>query len=105
MQKSRVKTMLIALFCAKGIIRHEFVLEKQTANSKFYKEVIKKLTTLVYRIRPEVQESGSWYLLHDSALAHYFGVLSEFLAKQGIPLLSHPPYSPDLAMTDFCFIS
>jgi hypothetical protein len=42
-QKSQVKTMLTEFFDAKGIIHHESVLEKQTVNSKFHKEVIKKL--------------------------------------------------------------
>jgi hypothetical protein len=69
MQKSRVKAMLIAFFCAKSIIHHEFVLEKRTVNGKFYKEVSKRLITLVHRVRSEFQESGSWYLLHDNALA------------------------------------
>jgi hypothetical protein len=44
--------------------------EKQTVNGKFDKKVIKKLITQVHRVRPEFQESGSWYLLHDKALAH-----------------------------------
>jgi hypothetical protein len=39
-QKSRVKTMLTALFDAEGIIHHEFVPEKQTVHSQFCKEVI-----------------------------------------------------------------
>jgi hypothetical protein len=29
--------MLTAFFCAKGIINHEFVPEKQTVNGKFLK--------------------------------------------------------------------
>lgn len=36
-----------------------------------------------------------------NAPAHSSGVVCEFLAKQGIPLSSHPPYSPDLAPIDF----
>jgi hypothetical protein len=81
MQKWRVKTMLTAFSYAKGIIQHEFVSKKQTVNSKFYKEVIKRLLAQVPRIRPEFQESGSWYLLHENALTHSSGVFSEFLAK------------------------
>jgi hypothetical protein len=57
------------------------VQEKQTANGKFYKDVIKRWNAQVHRIRPEFQESGSWYLLHDNALAHSSGVVSKFLAK------------------------
>jgi hypothetical protein len=39
----------------------------------------------------------SYYPLHDA-------VVSEFLAKRSIPVLSHPPYSLDLAPAD-TFIS
>jgi hypothetical protein len=81
MQKSRVKMMLAEFFNAKSIIRHEFVPEKQTVNGKFYKEVMKRLIARVYRVRPEFQENGSWFLLHDNAPAHSSRALSEFLAK------------------------
>jgi hypothetical protein len=37
--------MLTAFFDAEDLIHHELVLEKQTVNSKFYKEVIKRLIT------------------------------------------------------------
>jgi histone-lysine N-methyltransferase SETMAR len=101
MQKLWLKTMLTEFFDAKGIIHHVFVPGNQTVNGKFYKEVIKKLNARVHRARPEFQESGSWYLLPDIAPAHSLGVVPEFLAKRGILVLSHPPYSPDLAPADF----
>jgi hypothetical protein len=49
---------------------------------------------------PEFQECGSCYRLHDNAPVHSSGVLSEFLAKLGIPILSHVHYSPDLVLAD-----
>jgi transposase len=101
MQKSRLKKMLTALFDAKGVIDHEFVQEKQTVNGKFYKEVIKRLIARVHHVRPEFEKSGPWCLLHDNAPAHSWGVASEFLAKRGIPVLSHPPYSPGSVPADF----
>jgi hypothetical protein len=63
--------------------------------------VIKRLVARIQCVRPEFQESGSWYLLHDNAPAHSSGTDSEFSAKGGIPVLSHQPYSPDLATDDF----
>jgi hypothetical protein len=95
--------MLTAFFYAKGNIHHEFVPGKQTVNGKFYKGVIKRLIARVHRVRPQFQESRSWYLLHDNAQAHSSGVVSEFLAKPGIRLLPHPSYSPDLAPAPFFF--
>ncbi|KAL4113507.1 hypothetical protein QTP88_017119 [Uroleucon formosanum] len=55
----------------------------------------------VRRKRPEFKESGSWKLHHDNAPAHSAHVVQQFLAKHGIPVVSQPPYSPDLAPYDF----
>jgi hypothetical protein len=88
-------------FYAQDIIHPEFVQEKPAVNRKFYKEVIKRLIARVDRVRPEFQESGSWYLLHYNEPAHSSGVVSELLAKRGIPVLPHLPYSPNLAPADF----
>jgi hypothetical protein len=70
-------------------------------NGKFLTEVIKRLVAQVHRVRPEFPESGSWYLLQDNTPAHSSGVVSEFLAKRTIPVLSHPLYSPHLAPAGF----
>jgi hypothetical protein len=91
MQKSREETTLTAIFDAKGIIHHEFVREKQILNGKFHKEMIKRLVARVHRVRPEFQESESWYLMRCTAPADSSGAVSEFLAKRGDPVLSHPP--------------
>jgi hypothetical protein len=63
------------------MVHHEFVPEKRTVNLKFYKEAIKGLSARVHHVRPEFQESGPWYLLHDNALAHSSGGVSELFAK------------------------
>jgi hypothetical protein len=55
----------------------------------------------INNVKPEFQESGSWYLLHDNAPVHSSGIVSEFLVKQGIPVLSHPTYSLDIAPANF----
>jgi transposase len=79
------------------------VPENQTVNGKYYKKVIKRLIAWVHRVRPEFQEIGSWYILHENAPAHSSGFVSEILAKRGIPVFSHPPYSPDPSPTDFFY--
>ncbi|GFS77214.1 protein GVQW3 [Trichonephila clavipes] len=45
-----------------------------------------------------------WQILHDNlniAPAHSVLSVKRFLAKHSIPVLEHPPYSPDLAPCDF----
>jgi hypothetical protein len=44
-------------------------------------------------------------LHHDNAPAHTALSICEFLAKKNIPLIPHPPYSPDLAPCDSCLFS
>ena len=40
-------------------------------------------------------------LLHDNARPHVHSNVRNFLQKKGIKLIDHPPYSPDLAPSDF----
>jgi hypothetical protein len=61
------------------------------------KEVLSRLVQRICRVRPRFQERGSWFLLHDNARPHTAVSVRQFLAKQGIPELNHPPYSPDLS--------
>jgi hypothetical protein len=104
MQKSQVKTTLTAFFYAKVIIHHQSVPEKQTVNGKFYKEMIKRLIAGVHRVRPEFQESRSWYLPHNNPPAAFFGyclrVFGEMRDLRFIP----STLLPHLALANF-FIS
>jgi hypothetical protein len=77
------------------------VPEKQTVNGKLLKEVMKRLIARVHRVRPEFQENGPRFLLHDTAPVHASSIVSKFLAKRGIPVLSNLPYLSDLALADF----
>ena len=45
--------------------------------------------------------ADDWVLHHDNVRAHTVLSIREFLAKKNIPVLPHPPCSPDLAPCDF----
>ena len=49
----------------------------------------------------DLVRKNNWLLHHDNAPAHTSLVVREFLAKNSITLMEHPPYSPDLAPCDF----
>nr|CAH7749887.1 unnamed protein product [Callosobruchus chinensis] len=101
MSKSKVKSLLIAFFDINGVVHHEYVPAGQTVNGKFYIEVLKRLMKArVFRARAELAERG-WVLHHDNAPAHSSFAVRDFFTKNGIPTLPHPPYSPDLAPSDF----
>jgi hypothetical protein len=46
-------------------------------------------------------KNASWVLHHDSAPAHNALSVKRYLANNSIPVMEHPPYSPDLAPCDF----
>jgi hypothetical protein len=44
---------------------------------------------------------GQWFLHHDSAPSHTSLVVQQFLAEKNIPVITQPPFSPDLAPREF----
>lgn len=82
--RSNVKTMLIVFFDIEGINHQEFVLQGQTVNQVFYKDVYEK---------------GFWFLHHNNAPAHSTLSIREILADKKLPVVPHTPYSPDLALS------
>jgi len=99
--KAKIKVMLLVFFDCHGIVHHEFAPEVQTVNAAFYVEVLKRLGDRLRRVRPELWEGRQWILHHDNAPAHSALIVPEFLARNSITMLEHPPYSLDLAPCDF----
>ena len=75
----------------------------KTVNHAFYKDVLERLRKRVQRVRRDIADD--WVLQHDNAPAHTALSIREFLAKKNIPVLPHPPYSPNLAPCDFYLFS
>ena len=98
---SKIKTMLITFFDSKDIIHKEFVPTGQTITGAYYLEVLKRLMGRIHRIRPEYRDPEDWSLLHDNAPSHTSLIVCQFLARNRVSVLNHPPYSPDLAPCDF----
>ncbi|PNF44125.1 hypothetical protein B7P43_G03186, partial [Cryptotermes secundus] len=48
--------------------------------------------------------SGHWFFHHDNAPAHTALSVRQFLTKNGMTPVPHPPYSPDHAPCDFFFL-
>lgn len=101
LQKSKVKTLLITFFDSDGVIHKEFLPSDTTVNAAYYKEVMSRLLKRISRIRPHYNRKGSWSLLHDNAPSHNSIIVKSFMAKKGVLVINHPPYSPDLAPADF----
>ena len=101
MQKSKLKTMLICFFDQEGIVHREFVPPGMTVNADFYCDVLRRLRENVRRKRPQKWQNQKLIIHHDNAPAHRSFKVSQFLAKNSMTVVPHPPYSPDLAPCDF----
>ncbi|GBM09085.1 hypothetical protein AVEN_62907-1 [Araneus ventricosus] len=83
-----------------GVVHHEFVQAGQTVNGSFHVQVLKRLRQAIRRKSP-AKWQGGWSLHHDNAPSHTSIVVQTWLAEKNILLLHQPPYSPDLAPSDF----
>jgi len=82
-------------------VHYGFIAQGQTVNQQCYLEVLTRLRESDRRKRPELW-SDKWILHHDNALGHDTLRIREFLAKNSITKMDHPPYTPDLVPCDFC---
>ena len=99
--RSNIKSMLIYFFDQKGIVHKEFAPPGQTVNAAFYVEVLKRLRENVRRKRHDQWQNNTWLLHHDNAPAHAALLARRFLTDNNMTVVPHPPYSPDLAPSDF----
>ena len=68
-------------------------------------DILGRLRDAVRRKRTKKWTSSSRSLLHDNAPAHRSVLVKDFLAKNNVATLEHPPYSADLASAEFYLFS
>jgi len=100
-KKSKLKTMLICFFEQEGIVHREFCQPGMTVNADFYCNVLRTLYENAQRKRPQKWVNQNHITHHDNAPAHRSFKFPQFLAKNNMTVIPHPPYSPDLAHCDF----
>jgi histone-lysine N-methyltransferase SETMAR len=90
--KSNIKEMLVAFFDDD----REFVPTGTGVTAAFYVDVLMRLRESVRR-KTHQKWKNDWTLHHDNAPSHMAMAVGQFLAKNNIPIVPHPPYSPDVA--------
>jgi hypothetical protein len=101
MQKSKLKMMLICFFDQEGIVHREFVPPGMTVNADFYCDVLRRLRENVWRKRPQKWQNQNLIIHHDNAPAHRSFKVSQFLAKNNMTVIPHPPNSLEQVPCDF----
>jgi len=96
------KRMLCVWWDQKGIMYHELLKPGETVNTDRYRQQMINLNHALIEKRPEwARRHGKVILLHDNAPAHKAKPVQDTIKSLGWDLLPHPPYSPDLAPSDY----
>ena len=99
--QSTKKVLYSIFFNSSGIVAQIPIPKGQGVTGKVYKHVVlKKVKKFYQKKRPKSGIRGI-RLLHDNAPAHRSKLVTEFLDKECVVVLPHPPYSPDLSPCDF----
>ncbi|KFM58915.1 Histone-lysine N-methyltransferase SETMAR, partial [Stegodyphus mimosarum] len=84
----------------KGVLLNELLPRGETINAARYCETLTKLRRAIQNKRRGMLSKGI-VLLHDNARPHTAGVTQSLIRHFHREQLDHPPYSPDLAPSDY----
>lgn len=94
------KLMATVFWDAKGVLLVEFMERGTTINKDVYCETLKNLRRAIQNKRRGMLTSGIVFL-HDNARPHSAQVTQVLLGQFQWDVFKHPPYSPDLAPSDY----
>lgn len=94
------KVMCTVFWDRKGILLIDFLPRGATINKDVYCETLKKLRRAIQNKRRGMLTKGVVFI-HDNARPHTANVTRTLLQGFGWDVFDHPPYSPDLAPSDF----
>lgn len=95
------KVLLCLWWDRKGPVYYEFLKEGQTINANVYCNQLDKLDAAIKEKRPVLASRKGIMFHHDNARPHTAMVTQQKLNALGWKILSHPPYSPDIAPSDY----
>ena len=91
------KVLLTIFWDSEGVVHTEFLEQGNTVNSTKYVNTLEKLKARLRRVRSEKVS----IIHHDNTPPHTSLETRTALDCLGLRTLLHPPYSPDLAPSDF----
>ncbi|KAA6366131.1 MAG: putative Mariner Mos1 transposase [Streblomastix strix] len=94
------KTMLTAMFTGKSFWLLDFKPEKGAITAQYYiDEILETVEQEMIELLPNAKDEVR--LLVDNAPAHNANITKEYIQNSIFERVDHPPYSPDLAPSDF----
>ena len=100
------KVMISIWWDQKGVIHHELFQRdpktKKTITGEVYRQQLIRLNRAIKEKRPEYATRHDCIIFqHDNARPHVAKPVKKYLDNTGWEILPHPPYSPDIAPTDY----
>lgn len=102
--QSTKKVMATIFWDCKGILLIDFKERNTTVNGIYYASLLHKLRDNI-REKRRGRLSKVVRLLHDNAPVHTAAVSQEAIRECGFQEMEHPPYSPDMAPSDYYLFS
>ncbi|CAF1537338.1 unnamed protein product [Adineta ricciae] len=100
-QQFEAKTMFVIFFMTTGPLLIHPLPPGTSINALYYRdECLKGLVRKLRKKRPLSTTHGI-KLYHDNARPHTNDIVFDYLQEEKINVIPHPPYSPDLAPSDF----
>lgn len=93
--------MLCIWWDINGVVYFELLGPNQTINANLYSQQLERVHETLCEKRPALVNRKDPILLHDNARPHVAKVTIAKIDELGWEVLSHPPYSPDLAPSDY----
>jgi [histone H3]-lysine36 N-dimethyltransferase SETMAR len=96
------KVLLCIWWDQKGILFYELLQPGETITALLYKQLLTKLNDEIILKRPEcANRHDKIILLHDNARPHIAKSIKDIIKELNWEELAHPPYSPDIAPSDY----
>jgi histone-lysine N-methyltransferase SETMAR len=99
-EKSAGKVMATVFWDCEGVLLLEFMPKKSTITGLSYVQTIKNLNAAIQEKRGR-QARKKKRILHDNAPSHTARISTQALLQCKFEQMFHPPYSPDLAPSDY----
>lgn len=96
------KLMLCIWWDQKGVVYYELLKPNETVTADRYRRQLNELAKKLNEKRPLIARKHHKVLFHDdNAKPHRANIVKEKIKRLGWDHLDHPPYSPDLAPSDY----
>ncbi|XP_045454297.1 histone-lysine N-methyltransferase SETMAR-like [Melitaea cinxia] len=97
------KVMVTVWWSSTFVIHHSFLPNGMSITTDVYCEELNTIMGKLARLQPALVNHSAPLLLHDNARPHTAQQTVSKLQELGLEVLRYPPYSPDIAPTDFHF--